>query len=91
MAKLECSDLANPGAKFSEAARSLKRHKNSKAYRDELRRLANQPIPTKGSVMEVRKAQLSRMEAEDELDLLKTGEAPDLFGGVIKFQKPNEE
>lgn len=91
MAKLECSDLASPGAKFAQAAASLKRYKNSKQYRDELRRLAAAPLPTKGSVMELRKARLSRLEAETELTMLKTGEAADVFGGVIKFQSPEAE
>ena len=90
-AQLERSDLASPGAKFGQAAASLKRFKNSKQYRDELRRLAAAPLPTKGSVMEVRKARLSRLEAETELTMLKTGESADVFHGVIKFQAPESE
>ena len=90
-AQLERSDLASPGAKFGQAAASLKRYKNSKAYRDELRTLAAAPLPTKGSVMELRRARLSRLEAESELTMLKTGETADVFAGVIKFQAPDAE
>ena len=90
-ATLERSDLASPGAKFSQAAQSLRRFKNSKQYRDELRTLAAAPLPTKGSVMEIRKARLSRLEAETELTMLRTGEAADVFAGVIKFQAPASE
>jgi len=89
-AQLERSDLASPGAKFSQAAASLKRYKNSKQYRDELRRLAAAPLPTKGT-MEIRKARLSRLEAQSELDMLKTGETADVFHGVIKFAMPEPE
>ena len=89
--QLERSDLASPGAKFGQAAASLKRFKNSKQYRDELRRLAAAPLPTKGSVMEIRKARLSRLEAETELTMLKTGETADVFHGVIKFAAPEAE
>jgi len=89
--QLEYSDLASPGAKFSEAARSLKRYKNSKAYRDQLRAMVAAPIPPKGSVMELREARLSRMEAESELAMLKTGASADVFYGVIKFQLPEAE
>ena len=90
-AQLERSDLASPGAKFGQAAASLKRYKNSKAYRDELRTLAAAPLPTKGSVMELRRARLSRLEAESELTMLKTGETADVFAGVIKYQAPDAE
>jgi hypothetical protein len=89
--KLECADLSSPGVKFGEAARSLKRYKNSKAYRDELRRLLDAPIPTTGSPMEKRKITVSRMEAQSELDMLRTGESADIFSGVIKFQPPTED
>jgi len=90
-ATLERSDLASPGAKFSQAAHSLRRFKNSKQYRDQLRTLAAAPLPTKGSVMELRKARLSRTEAQSELDMLKTGETADVFAGVIKFAMPEAE
>ena len=89
--QLERSDLASPGAKFGQAAQSLKRFKNSKQYRDELRTLAAAPLPTKGSAMELRRARLSRLEAESELTMLKTGESADVFHGVIKFQAPESE
>ena len=90
-AQLERSDLASPGAKFSQAAHSLKRFKNSKQYRDQLRALVAAPVPTKGSVMEVRKARLSRLEAETELTMLRSGETADVFHGVIKFAMPEAE
>ena len=90
-ATLERSDLASPGAKFSQAAQSLKKFKGSKEYRDQLRRLAAAPIPTKGSAMEIRSATLTRTEAQSELDMLKTGEAADVFTGVIKFAMPEAE
>ena len=90
-AQLERSDLASPGAKFSQAAQSLKRYKNSKAYRDELRKLAAAPLPTKGAVMEIRKARLSRLEAETELTMLRSGETANVFAGVIKFAMPEAE
>lgn len=89
-AQLERSDLASPGAKFGQAAASLTRYKNSKAYRDELRRLADAPLPTKGT-MEIRKAKLARLEAQAELDVLRTGETADVFAGVIKFQLPESD
>lgn len=89
-ATLERSDLASPGAKLGQAAASLKRYKNSKQYRNELRRLAAAPLPTTGT-MEIRKAKLARLEAQSELDLLRTGETADVFHGVIKFQKPESD
>ena len=89
-AQLERSDLASPGAKFAQAAASLKRYKNSKVYRDELRRLAAAPLPTKGT-REIRKARLSRLEAQSELDVLRSGESADVFHGVIKFAAPEAE
>ena len=48
-------------------------------------------LPTKGSVMELRKARLSRTEAEHELNILRSGESADVFHGVIKFLMPESE
>jgi hypothetical protein len=90
-AQLERSDLASPGAKFSQAAASLKRFKNSKQYRDELRAAARTQVPATASLMEKRKAKLLKMEAELELAELRTGAAPNVFTGVVKFAMPESE
>ena len=64
--------------------RSLKRYKNSKEYRDDLRRAAAKPV-SQGSSMAARKARLSRLEAETELDLLMSGASPDVYRGLVRL------
>ena len=86
--EIERSDLATPGAKYSQGALSLKRFKHSKRYRDDLRELAARPLPTTGSAMELRRARLLRVEAETELAELRAGEAASIFTGVIRFALP---
>lgn len=90
-AQLERSDLASPGAKFSQGALSLQRFKNSKRYRDELRLLAATPIPANSSEMEIRRARLLRVEAQTELDELRSGESASVFSGVIRFARPKPD
>lgn len=89
--EIERSDLATPGAKYSQGALSLKRFKHSKRYRDDLRELAARPLPTNGSEMEIRRARLLRTEAEVELAELRAGESASVFSGVIRFALPQPD
>jgi len=89
-ATLERSDLASPGAKLSQGARSFQRWKDSQEHRDKLRGLAKATVPTKGSAMARLKVQLDRKEARLELDVLRSGEPADIFAGVYKFPRPTE-
>jgi len=90
-AQLERSDLASLGSRFAQAAASLKRYKNSTAYRDELRAAARTQVPATASLMEKRKLRLLKLEAESELAVLRSGEAPDIFHGLVKFAAPEPE
>jgi hypothetical protein len=91
MATLEYSDLSTPTRKLSEAARSLKRWKDTRAYRDQLRALVRQTVPATATAMEKRSAELLKLEAEMELEVLRTGAEPDVFSGVIKFATPKSD
>jgi len=82
------------GAGFGVACRSLKRYKKSPQYLQDLARAIEHARRDEATAMteaERRDARLRRMECEHERALLDAGDGPDVFGGLVHFERPTPD
>ena len=82
------------GMEFRTAIRSLKRYKRTQDYRNQLRECITRAGTAEAEATtqeSKRKARLRGLEARAELDLLLTGESPDVFRGAVHLPMPTED